>query len=166
MAVRIRMKRMGRRHWPFFRVCAVDRRSSRDGKVIEYLGYYDPMVGETDARAVLQSERIDYWLGVGAQPSDRVAVLIKKYGTNGTHLEKQQAAFGRLQANKPKAPPAVIPQPAPEKTPKPVAEAAPEAASSPEVAADAPSAAEETQEPATTAAAEETAPSESQEKTE
>ena len=111
MAVRIRMKRMGRRHRPFFRVCAVDRRGSRDGKVIEYLGHYDPMVGETDARTLLKNERIDYWLGVGAQPSEKVAVLIKKYGTNGTHLDVQQQAIDRLQANKPTAPPPIaIPQ--------------------------------------------------------
>jgi small subunit ribosomal protein S16 len=64
--------------------------------VLEEVGYYDPMVPETDARAVLKSERIDYWIGVGAQPSDKVAVLIKKYGTDGTHLEQQQAAVERL----------------------------------------------------------------------
>ena len=121
MAVRIRMKRMGRRHRPFFRVCAVDRRGSRDGKVIEYLGHYDPMVGETDARASLKNERIDYWLGVGAQPSDKVAVLIKKYGTNGTHLGVQQEALERLQANKPTAPPPVA-IPRPEAAAKPAAE--------------------------------------------
>ena len=89
MAVRIRMKKMGRKHRPFFRICAVDRRAPRDGKVIEELGYYDPMVKETDARAILKSERIDYWLSVGAQPSDRCATLIKKYGTNGSHLSQQ-----------------------------------------------------------------------------
>ena len=66
MAVRIRMKMMGRRHRPFFRVCAVDSRASRDGKVIEYLGHYDPLVKETDARAILDGERIGYWLSVGA----------------------------------------------------------------------------------------------------
>lgn len=112
MAVRIRMKKMGRRHRPFFRLCAVDSRSSRDGKVIEYLGYYDPMVQETDARAVLNGERIDYWLSVGAQPTPKVKVLIKKYGSQGTHLEAQQAALERLKANKPTAPP-------PEKVPLP-----------------------------------------------
>ena len=112
---------MGRRHRPFFRVCAVDRRGSRDGKVIEYLGHYDPMVGETDARASLKNERIDYWLGVGAQPSDKVAVLIKKYGTNGTHLGVQQEALERLQANKPTAPPPVA-IPRPEAAAKPAAE--------------------------------------------
>ena len=71
MAVRIRMKKMGRTHRPFFRICAMDSRSPRDGRVIEELGFYDPMVKETDARAVLRSERIDYWLGVGAKPSDK-----------------------------------------------------------------------------------------------
>ena len=106
MSVRIRLKRMGRTHRPFYRVCAIDKRSPRDGRVIEELGYYDPMVNETDARAILQSERIDYWIGVGAQPSDRVKVLIKKYGTNGTHLEQQRVALEKLKI-KPTAPPPV-----------------------------------------------------------
>lgn len=105
MAVRIRMKKMGRRHRPFFRICAVDSRAPRDGKVIEELGVYDPMVRDVDARAVLKGERIDYWLGVGAQPSDKVKVLIKKYGTEGSHLEQQKAAIERLRTLKPQAPP-------------------------------------------------------------
>ncbi|MDA1055944.1 MAG: 30S ribosomal protein S16 [Planctomycetota bacterium] len=115
MTVRLRMKKMGRKHQPFFRVVAVDQRAPRDGKVIEYLGHYDPLIKETDARASLNGERIDYWLSVGAQPSDKVGVLIKKYGTNGTHLEQQRAAVGRLETNKPMAPPAVV-------IPKPKAE--------------------------------------------
>ena len=99
------MTKLGRRHRPFFRLCAVDGRAARDGKVIEYLGHYDPMVNETDARAVLNKERIDYWLSVGAQPSEKVAVLIKKYGSDGTHLEQQSAAIQRLKVAKPMAPP-------------------------------------------------------------
>jgi small subunit ribosomal protein S16 len=90
------MKMMGRRHRPFFRICVTDARNPRDGRVLEEVGYYDPMVPETDARAVLNSERINYWIGVGAKPSDRVAILIKKYGANGTHLEAQKAAVDRL----------------------------------------------------------------------
>jgi small subunit ribosomal protein S16 len=90
------MKKMGRLHRPFFRVCVMDARTPRDGRVLEEVGHYDPLVSETDARAVLNGERINYWLGVGAQPSDKVAVLIKKYGTNGTHLEAQKAALDRL----------------------------------------------------------------------
>lgn len=111
------MKKMGRKHRPFFRICAVDRRAPRDGRVIEELGYYDPMCKEKDARAVLKAERVDYWLGVGAQPSNRCAVLIRKYGTGGTHLDEQQQAFGRLSI-KPQPPEAVaIPLPAEEETP-------------------------------------------------
>lgn len=96
MAVKIRMKMMGRKHRPFFRICAIDGRNPRDGRVLEELGTYDPMVKEVDARALLKSERIDYWLGVGAQPSVNVKVLIKKYGSKGTHVNEQQAARERL----------------------------------------------------------------------
>lgn len=96
MAVKIRMKKLGRKHRPFFRICAVDSRNPRDGRVLEELGTYDPMVNDVDARALLKSERIDYWIGVGAQPSDRVRVLIKKYGSQGTHLDQQRAARERL----------------------------------------------------------------------
>ena len=78
MAVKIRLKKMGRTHRPFFRVCAMDQRSPRDGRVIEELGTYDPMVPETDARAILKGERIKYWLSVGAQPTPKVGTLIKK----------------------------------------------------------------------------------------
>ena len=90
------------------RVCAMDSRTPRDGRVIEELGYYDPMVKEADARAVLNAERIDYWLSVGAKPSPKVGTLIKKYGTGGTHLEAQTEALERIKANKPQAPAAVV----------------------------------------------------------
>lgn len=96
MSVRIRMKQMGRTHRPFYRICAMDKRAPRDGKVLEELGTYDPMVLDTDARVKLNGERVDYWLGVGAQPSEKVAVLIKKYGTNGTHAEANSAAMEKL----------------------------------------------------------------------
>jgi len=90
----------------------MDGRVPRDGRVIEEVGHYDPMVKETDARAVLNGERIDYWLGVGAKPTEKVGVLIKKYGTDGTHLEQQRQAIERLKLNKPTAPPPVaVPKP-------------------------------------------------------
>jgi small subunit ribosomal protein S16 len=87
---------MGRKARPFFRMCAVDAREPRDGKVIEELGYYDPMVRDTDARAILKGDRIDYWLSVGAQPTDKAGILIKKYGSKGTHADKQKAALERM----------------------------------------------------------------------
>ncbi len=105
MTVRIRMKKLGRKHRPFFRICAMEQRTPRDGRVLEELGTYDPMVPETDARARLDGERINYWLSVGAQPSDRVKVLIKKYGSAGTHLEEQRLAIARLTESRRRRPP-------------------------------------------------------------
>jgi small subunit ribosomal protein S16 len=101
VAVRLRLKKMGRKHRPFFRICAMDARTPRDGRAIEELGHYDPLVQDTDARAILNGERIAYWLGVGALPTDKVGVLIKKYGANGTHLEKQKAALEQLSRKRP-----------------------------------------------------------------
>jgi len=90
------MKRMGRTHRPFYRICAADRRTPRDGRVIEELGTYDPSVTDTNARCTLNASRVDYWLGVGAQPSDKVRVLIKKFGSNGTHVKEMEEARARL----------------------------------------------------------------------
>jgi len=80
MAVRIRLKRVGRRHRPAYRVTVVDGRRARDSKVIEELGSYDPLKPQEDQQVVLKKERIEYWLGVGAQPSDTVRALLKKQG--------------------------------------------------------------------------------------
>ena len=79
MAVRIRMKRLGRKHRSYFRIVAIDSRQPRDGRIIEELGAYDPMIKNTDERVRLNPERIKYWLGVGAKPSERVEMLFKKY---------------------------------------------------------------------------------------
>ena len=100
MAVAIRMKRMGRKNRAYYRICATDRRSPRDGRVIEELGTYDPSVPDTDARCTLDSARVDYWLSVGAQPSDAVRVLIKKYGSKGTHLKEMEQARAKLKLPK------------------------------------------------------------------
>ena len=81
----------------------MDARTPRDGKVIEELGYYDPLLRDTDARAILNGERIDYWLSVGALPTAKVGVLIKKYGKNGGRLAEQQAALERLSTEKKQA---------------------------------------------------------------
>lgn len=96
MAVRIRMKKLGRLHRPFYRICAMDSRAPRCGRVLQELGTYDPMIPDTDARVVLDIEGVEKWLAVGAQPTPKVAVLIKKYGKNGTHLEAQKAAMAKL----------------------------------------------------------------------
>lgn len=78
--VRIRMKSMGRRHRPFFRICAMDSRTPRDGRTIEELGHYDPLVRDPQSREVLNVNRVRYWLSVGAQPSEKVAAILKRHG--------------------------------------------------------------------------------------
>ena len=146
MAVVIRMKRMGRKNREYYRICASDRRSPRDGRVIEEIGTYDPHVPETDARCTLDNARVDYWLSVGAQPSQAVGVLIKKYGTPGTHLTQMEEARARLKLPKivPDAgPPAFVPEvKAPEPEAAPAAEAAAEPAATAVVPAEAEAAVE------------------------
>ena len=115
MAVRIRMKRLGRRHRPFYRICVMDSRKPRDGKAIEEVGIYDPMVADKSKRVTLDLERIDYWISVGAQPSDNVATLIKKVKTN---------SWGTGATPPPMAAPKAPPEPEPE---APAEEAAAEA---------------------------------------
>jgi small subunit ribosomal protein S16 len=107
VAVRIRMKKLGRRHRPFYRICAMDSRVPRDGRILEELGTYDPMVPLEDARAVMNAERVKYWLGVGAQPTEKVRVLIKKYGPEGSRLDKQKAALNQLAERRRRPEPAV-----------------------------------------------------------
>ncbi|HVX11281.1 MAG TPA: 30S ribosomal protein S16 [Pirellulales bacterium] len=137
MAVKIRMKKMGRKHRPFFRICATDSRSPRDGKVLEEIGTYDPMIADTDARVTLNNERLQYWLSVGAQPSVNVKVFIKKYGPEGISVAAQQAARERLAMPKvvPPAPePVYVPKPKgqePEASTEAAAEAGGEPAAAP-----------------------------------
>lgn len=87
----------------------MESRVPRDGRVLEQLGTYDPMIPETDARVALNVERISYWLSVGALPSDKVKVLLKKYGEKGTHLEKQKEAQDRLVQARRRPTPAPVP---------------------------------------------------------
>ncbi len=77
MAVKIRLKRFGRKNHAFWRINAVDHRSPRDGKVIEELGYYDPITTDATRRVVVNKARVEHWIKMGALPSDTVAGLLK-----------------------------------------------------------------------------------------
>ncbi len=78
MAVKIRLKRMGKIRQPYYRVVVVDARKKRDGRVIEEIGKYHPK--EEPSFIEVVSDRAQYWLGVGAQPSEAVAALLKVTG--------------------------------------------------------------------------------------
>jgi len=80
VAVRLRLKRFGRRHRSFYRINAVDGRRPRDGRVLEELGWYDPEAATPDRQVSLNRERIEHWLSVGAQPSETVRDLLVRHG--------------------------------------------------------------------------------------
>lgn len=129
MAVKIRMKRMGRKNRPYYRVCAIDIRRPQGGRILEELGSYDPLIRETDARAILNGERIAFWMERGAEPTPKVQTLIKKYGQGGTHVAAQQQAIERLGQRRAKSIQAAIVSAAnapkaPEPSAAPAAEAA------------------------------------------
>lgn len=74
MSVKIRLARGGAKKRPFYHIVVADSRTPRDGRFIERVGYYNPMLPEgAEGRVKLQEDRIRHWLGVGAQPTDRVA---------------------------------------------------------------------------------------------
>jgi small subunit ribosomal protein S16 len=81
VAVKIRLKRMGKIRAPYYRIVVADSRTKRDGRAIEEIGKYHP----TEEPSVIQvdSERVQYWLGVGAQPTEQVAALLKLTGDWG-----------------------------------------------------------------------------------
>ena len=79
MSVRLRFKRMGKRNRPFYRLAAFDKEQKRDGRPLEILGYYNPFETEKTKKYDLKADRIRHWLNVGAQPTENVAVVLRKY---------------------------------------------------------------------------------------
>ena len=74
--VRIRLARGGTKKRPYYRVVVADQRCKRDGRYLEHIGFYNPMISEN--RFEIDSERLKYWISEGAQPTDRVNKLIQK----------------------------------------------------------------------------------------
>src|SRR3954447_17160084 len=87
MAVKIRLKRMGRKNHPFYRVNAIDSRTARDGRVIEELGFYDPRNKDAGKQFVAKLDRCVHWLNHGAVPSETVSTLLKKAGVEHKQLK-------------------------------------------------------------------------------
>ena len=81
MAIALRLSRGGAKKRPYYRIVVADSRSARDGKYLEQIGTYNPLLAKDDANRVkLNEDRARYWLGVGAQPTDRVARFLDKAG--------------------------------------------------------------------------------------
>lgn len=88
MAVKIRLKRMGAKKRPFYRFVVADSRAPRDGRFIEEIGYYNPL---TEPKTVkVDAERVNYWISVGAKPTDTVNRLFKNNGVYEAKVEKEE----------------------------------------------------------------------------
>jgi len=99
MSLRIRLSRGGAKKRPYYRIVVADSRSPRDGRFIERVGTYNPMLAkDSDQRVVLKEDRITHWVGLGAQPSDRVARFLGAAG-----LAEKPAIPQQTKKNKPKA---------------------------------------------------------------
>ena len=91
MALSIRLSRGGAKKRPFYRIVVADKRSPRDGRFIERLGHYNPMLPHDHAeRVMLKEERIKHWVGVGAQPTDRVARILAAAGLGEAPVVREQ----------------------------------------------------------------------------
>ena len=149
MSLRIRLSRGGAKKRPFYRIVVADSRSPRDGRFIEKIGTYNPMLArDSGERLVIKEERVKHWMSVGAQPSDRVARFLGDAGL----LEKPPVPANQTKQNKPKAKALERQQEQADKAAA-AAEAAAEAAAAPaeeapaeEPAAEEPAAEEETKE--------------------
>ena len=138
--VKIRLRRFGKKNTPVYRVVVADGRSPRDGRIIEEIGTYDPLLKNNNF--TLNLDRVDYWLGVGAQASDTVNSFIKKARKGPVEVADEEPAAEAVEAPaETEAPPepaeavaevaaaevAVAEEPAAEEATEPEAPAAPEA---------------------------------------
>lgn len=100
MAVKIRLKRLGKIRAPYYRIVVADSRTKRDGRVIEEIGKYHPT--ENPSFIQVDSDRAQYWLSVGAQPTEQVAAILKLTGDWGK-FKGDKNATSRVQVAEPKA---------------------------------------------------------------
>jgi len=129
VAVKIRLKRLGKIRAPYYRIVVADSRTKRDGRVIEEIGKYHPT--EEPSFIEVNSERAQYWLSVGAQPTEQVAAILKLTGDWGK-FKGDKNAVSTVKVAEPKAPftvdekkkPVLVPK-SEKKVEAPVAEAAP-----------------------------------------
>lgn len=154
MAISLRLSRGGAKKRPYYRIVAADSRKPRDGKYLEQIGTYNPLLAKDDEKRVtLIEDRVKYWLGVGAQPSDRVARFLDAAGireraarNNPNKAKPGEKATERAEEKAEKAAAADEAKKAAEEEAKAAAaapaeepaaeEAAPEAEAAPEVAAE------------------------------
>ena len=100
MAVKLRLRRMGKRNRPFYRICVIEGGRARDAEYIESLGHYNPYIEDDQKKVSLNTERAAYWLSVGAQPSETVRSFLRNAKVSGLPQRKKS----RSRRRKKKAP--------------------------------------------------------------
>ncbi len=99
MAVKIRLKRFGRKNRAFWRINAVDSRSPRDGKVLEEVGFYDPISTDASRAVGVNKQRLEHWMKAGATPSATVANLLKRATDSATLVAAKASPNAETAAN-------------------------------------------------------------------
>ncbi|MBK9975822.1 MAG: 30S ribosomal protein S16 [Planctomycetes bacterium] len=96
--VTLRFSRTGRKHIRRFRLVATDHRNPRDGRCLEILGHYDPTEKANEKKLVFKKERVEFWLGKGAQASNTVWTLLRKHGINKATARELRKKLSGAQA--------------------------------------------------------------------
>jgi small subunit ribosomal protein S16 len=132
MALVIRLRKLGARHKPFFRIAVTESTSARDGRFVEEIGWYDPK--RASANSKVDVERAAYWMSQGAKPSETVRSILKKHGLFGGTLVAQLEPEPEKPSarTKPQPEPEAAPEPASEPQPEPAPAEAPAAQAEPE----------------------------------
>ncbi len=90
MAVKLRLRRVGKMNRPAYRICAIEKRRRRDGAYLENIGFYDPFLPKGQKRVRLNKERAEYWLSVGAEPSFTVLSFLRQEQVSGLIRSKRK----------------------------------------------------------------------------
>ena len=106
----IRLARHGAKKRPFYHIVVADKRRARDGRYVEKLGYFNPIARGQEMPLMIEQERVDHWVSVGAQPSDRVQALIKQFAKQGAITAAELAAKQPPKPKKAKASASAQPQ--------------------------------------------------------
>jgi small subunit ribosomal protein S16 len=114
MPVKMRLRRMGAKHQPSYRIVIADSRSPRDGRYIDQVGFYDPLTQPATIR--IDKEKAEKWLRQGAQPTETVAILLKKHEIIAEQVRKPGASSSSAE---PAEKVSDLPEPAAEEAPKP-----------------------------------------------
>ena len=110
MAVKLRLARIGAKKQPTYRIVVADSRSKRDGRLVERLGHYDPRT--EPSTIVINEERVKYWLGVGAVPTDALGPILKQAGISDKYVRQRAARKSKAAMAEEAAAKAAAPKPA------------------------------------------------------